>query len=124
MKLSALLIASFSALLISGCVSATATRVTANQDGSTTTDTIKTSAFLENIGNGAYSNGTGMTLSVTSATPDQASIATLAGGVVDLGKAALAFAATKTNSPAVLPPNQAAQDPAAFGTIKAVKPSP
>ena len=84
--------------LLSGCMNATATRTTKNPDGSTSTDSIKTTAFLENIQNGTYSNGAGMTLGVTSATPDQQSIAILSGAVVDLGKAAMLMARPLTNT--------------------------
>ena len=80
-------------LAIVGCTTAKATKT--SKDGAT--DTIQVSAFLAKINQGAYSNGTGMTLSVTDASPDQQSIATLAGGVVELGKAALLLA--RTNSP-------------------------
>ena len=76
-----------------------------NLDGSQTTDTMKADAFLADIHNGAYTDGT-MTLTVTDATPDQQSIATLAGGVVDLGKAAMALSkapAVTTNAAAKAP---------------------
>ena len=100
-KLTLVSVLSLSALIVAGCVSSSATRTTTNPDGSQTSDTVKADAFLGNIHNGSYSNGTGMTLSVTDATPDQQSIATLAGGVVELGKAALLLAKPATNSPAV-----------------------
>ena len=78
-----------------GCVSATATR-TVNG----VSESIKVSAFLSTIKNGNYTNGNGMTLSVTDASPDQQSIAILAGSVVELSKAAMFMAKQPTNAPA------------------------
>jgi hypothetical protein len=87
---------------VMGCVSATATKT--SKDGSS--DSIKVTGFLEKI-SGSYSNGAGMTLIAQDVSPDQQSIAVLAGGVVELGKAGLALAArgptnsvtTTTNTP-------------------------
>ena len=86
--------------VIAGCQTATATKV--SKDG--TQDSISVKSFLSTINNGAYSNGTGMTLSVSLATPDQQTIAILAGSVVDLAKT---FAAKQpTNAtPAVATPH-------------------
>ncbi len=94
------------ALLIAliGCVSATATRTTTTAAGVANSDSIKVSSFLEDLSNGSYSNGTGMTLSVNNATPDEQSIATLSSGIVTLAGAFAAKAPTNsvpaTNSPA------------------------
>ena len=91
-----LFISLMAAAALCGCVSATATRATS---GTNVTETIKVTGFLENIQNGNYTTTDGMTLSATQATPDQQSIQTLATGVVDLGKTALALAAKgSTNS--------------------------
>jgi hypothetical protein len=79
---------------IVGCTTATATKT--SKDGST--DSIKVQSFLSTIQNGSYSNGTGMALSVSSATPDQQSIAILAGTVGDIAKAGMLLAAKPTNS--------------------------
>ena len=80
-------------LVLCGCVSATATRT--NKDGSTSS--IKVTGFLENVAGGTYtstnSDGTSTTLAVANATPDQQSIAILAGSVTEMGKAAMALAA-------------------------------
>jgi hypothetical protein len=82
-------------ILMGGCVSATATRTT--KEG--VAETVKVSSFLSKISNGVYTNGSGVSLSVTDATPDQQSIALLAEGVVKLGAQALALAAkVPTNS--------------------------
>ncbi len=87
--------------VIIGCQTATATKT--SKDG--TQDTIKVSALLSTINQGAYSNGSGMTLSVQQATPDQQSIAILAGTVGELAKAAMAFAVkAPTNSPSTNAP--------------------
>jgi hypothetical protein len=99
---SAVTIASLSALVVTGCVSAVATKT--SSDG--TTESISVKGFLENIANGIYTNSAGISLSVNSATPDEQSIAVLSAGVVDLGKASLLLAAqgqtntatTSTNS--------------------------
>ena len=84
--------------LIAGCVSSTATRTVQSTSGDTTTDSVKVSAFLASLHNGAYSNGSGMTLTVTDATPDQQSIAILAGGVVEMGKMFMTAKGTNTAS--------------------------
>jgi hypothetical protein len=79
-------------LLLVGCVSATATRT--GKDGST--QSINVTGFLENVAGGTYtstnSDGTSTTLAVANATPDQQSIAILAGAVADLGKSAMLLA--------------------------------
>jgi hypothetical protein len=81
-----------------GCVSATATRT--GKDGSTSS--IKVVGFLENVAGGTYtttnSDGTSTTLAVANATPDQQSIAILAGVVGDLGKSAMLMASRPTNT--------------------------
>jgi hypothetical protein len=77
-----------------GCQSATATKV--SKDG--TQDSIKVLSFLGRINQGGYSNGTGMTLTVADASPDQQSIAILAGAVADLAKTAMLLG--RTNVPA------------------------
>jgi hypothetical protein len=91
-----------------GCVSATATRT--GKDGSTSS--IKVTGFLENVAGGNYtttnSDGTATTLSIANATPDQQSIAILAGAVADIGKSAMLLAKQPTNNVIVLPTNSAA----------------
>lgn len=82
-----------------GCTSATASKV--GKDG--TTDSIQVKSFLSTIKNGAYTsagtNGPGITLTVTDTSPDQEAIGILAGGIVELSKAAMVFAAkAPTNS--------------------------
>jgi len=79
-----------------GCVSATATRTA--KDG--TQDSVKVSSFLNSIKNGTYTNGSGTTLSVTDSTPDQQSIALLAGGVIELSKLAIFATRAPTNTAA------------------------
>ena len=83
-------------LLTVGCVSATATRT--STDG--TQDSVKVSSFLNSIKNGTYTNGSGTTLSVTDSTPDQQSIALLAGGVIELSKLAIFATRAPTNTAA------------------------
>jgi hypothetical protein len=61
---------------LTGCVSAKATK-----------DTIVVKGFLMSIKNGNYTNGMGVGLSVTDASPDQQTIAFLAGSTVELAKA-------------------------------------
>jgi hypothetical protein len=85
------LLASLFALALCGCVAVTATRTT-TVNGVTTTESIVVKSFLESISDGTYSTTNGMVLSTTSATPDQQSIATLAGVVGDLGKSAMLLA--------------------------------
>lgn len=85
-----------SCAFLSGCISATATRTVTGADGIVTSDSITVKGFLESIGNGTYSSTNGMVLSTSDTTPDQQSIATLAGIVGDLGKGALALAATNS----------------------------
>ena len=80
-----------STIFLSGCVNVTATRTT-TVNGVATTETITVKSFLENITDGSYSTTNGMILSTSSATPDQQSIATLAGVVGDLGKSAMLMA--------------------------------
>jgi hypothetical protein len=70
-----------------GCVSATATKT---ENG--VTEAVKVSSFLSTIKNGNYTNGSGVSLSVTDSSPDQQSIAILAGAVADLGKTAMLLA--------------------------------
>ena len=89
------------ALVFSGCVNVTATRTT-TVNGVATTDTIKVQSFLESITDGKYETTNGMVLSTSSSTPDQQSIATLAGVVGDLGKSAMLMSAKPTNSISVL----------------------
>jgi len=101
MKTLSVICASILIAALCGCVSATATHTA--KDGSADSVTVK--GFLETIANGNYSttnsNGTGMTLSTTSATPDQQSIAILAGTVGEIAKAGMAMAAkAPTNAPA------------------------
>ena len=89
-----------------GCVSATGTKTISSANGVTTTETIVVKGFLSTITDGTYSCSDGssntMTLATTSATPDQQSIAILAGGIVDLGKVGLGLLTKNpfTNSPA------------------------
>ena len=90
-------------MCLAGCVSATASRTA--KDGST--DSIKVSSFLSTITNGKYgvtnSDGTSMALTTDASTPDQQSIAILAGAVTELGKGAMALAAKPvTNAAAVV----------------------
>lgn len=80
-------------LALCGCVNVTATR-TVNG----VTESIHVKSFLSTISNGSYTNGSGLGLTVTSATPDQQTIGILAGSVVTL--ATLAKTAAPTNSPA------------------------
>lgn len=85
-----------------GCVSATAMRT--NKDGSTSS--IKVTGFLESVAGGTYtstnSDGTSTTLAVANATPDQQSIAILAGSVADIAKSAMLMAKpTGTNTVSV-----------------------
>jgi len=87
--------------LCSGCVVVTATRTT-TLNGVPVTETITVKSFLESITDGTYSTTNGMVLSTSSATPDQQSIATLAGVVGDLGKSAMLMAAKPTNTVNVL----------------------
>lgn len=79
--------------MMSGCTSATATRSVTTAAGITTADSITVRSFLSSISNGVYgttnADGTCMSLSTSDATPDQQSIAILAGGLVDLGKVGL-----------------------------------
>jgi len=70
---------------LTGCVSATATKT--SKDG--TTESVQVKGFLTKISNGVYTNGSGTSLSVSDTTPDQQSIATLSGGIVELGKSAM-----------------------------------
>lgn len=77
-----------------GCQTATVTKT--SKDG--TQDSIEIKSFLGKINQGSYSNGTGMTLSVADAGPDQQSIAILAGAVADISKAAMFMARPPTNS--------------------------
>ena len=83
---------SLMALALCGCVAVTATRTT-TLNGIPTTETITVKSFLESITDGKYETTNGMVLSTSSATPDQQSIATLAGIVGDLGKSAMLMAA-------------------------------
>lgn len=76
---------------LTGCLDVTATR---KGSGTNSTDTVRVRAFLETINNGTYGTSNGLYLSSTSATPDQQTIAILAGAVVELGKLAA------TNRPA------------------------
>jgi hypothetical protein len=68
-------------LCLCGCVSATATKT---ENG--VTEAVKVSSFLSTIKNGVYTNGQGVSLSVTDSSPDQQSIAILSGALVDLVK--------------------------------------
>ena len=79
---------------IIGCTRATATHTAVGG----AVDSITVKSLLSTINNGCYSNGAGMTLSVSSATPDQQSIAILAGTVGDIAKAGMLLAAKPTNS--------------------------
>jgi hypothetical protein len=79
-----------------GCANVAATRTTQLLDGQTVTDKITVRAFLESIKQGQYSSGSGLTLSVSDATPDQQSIAKLSDGVISL--ATLFAARQPTNS--------------------------
>ena len=94
------LLACFFALALCGCVNVTATRTT-TVNGVATTDTIKVQSFLEIITDGKYETTNGMVLSTSSSTPDQQSIATLAGVVGDLGKSAMLMASRPTNTVSV-----------------------
>ena len=92
------------AVAVVGCTTAIATRT--NADG--TKDSIAVKSFLSSIQNGNYSNGTGMALSVSSATPDSQTILGLAGIVGDLGKAGMLMASKQqTNSGGVIITNTA-----------------
>lgn len=84
-------------LALCGCVSATATH-TANG----ATDSITVRGFLEDIGTGNYTNGSGMSLSVSAAQPDPEAAQAIS-GLTQLGLSALALASkAPTNSvPAV-----------------------
>ena len=90
-----------------GCMSATATRT--GKDGSTSS--IKVTGFLETVAGGNYtstnSDGTSTTLSIANATPDQQSIAILAGVVGDVAKSAMLMAAKGTTNVLVMPTNSA-----------------
>jgi hypothetical protein len=92
------LITSLLLAALCGCVSATATRT--GKDGSTSS--IKVVGFLENVAGGMYtstnSDGTSTTLAVANATPDQQSIAILAGSVADIAKSAMAMSSRGTNT--------------------------
>ena len=92
--------------LLSSCTTATATRT-----ASGVTDSIKVSSFLSTINNGMYTNGSGMALSVSSATPDQQSIAILAGAVTDLGKSAMLLSRPPTNTAATINNNTSTNAP-------------
>ena len=74
-----------------GCVNVTASKTF---DG---TETIKVSSFLSTIKNGCYTNGNGLGISVTDASPDQQTIAKLSGDVVSI---ATLIMTVRTNSPA------------------------
>ena len=88
------LLSAFCSLLsFTGCVSATATKTSSG-----ITETIKVSSFLSTIKNGNYTNGSGISLSVTDSSPDQQSIALLSAGVVELGKSAMLLAHPPTNT--------------------------
>lgn len=78
----------------SGCVSATATR-----EVNGTRESVVVKGFLSSIKNGTYTNGSGISLTVSDASPDQQSIAILAGSVVELSKAAMFMSRPPTNSP-------------------------
>lgn len=93
-KLITIAMAALGCAVIVGCQSATATKT--SKDG--TQDSIKVLSFLGRINQGGYSNGTGMTLTVTDASPDQQSIAILAGAVADVAKTAMLL--SRTNVPA------------------------
>ena len=82
----------FSLVALCGCVEVTATK-----------DSIKVSSFLTSIKQGVYTNAAGgIALTVNDASPDQQSIATLAGAVADLGKTAMLMSKSPvTNSVAV-----------------------
>ena len=84
-----------------GCASAVATKSSTGTNGVVTAESITVKSFLSTINNGSYSNGSGMTLSVSSATPDQQSIAILSGAVTDLGKSAMLLAKSPTNTVSV-----------------------
>lgn len=77
-----------------GCQTAELTKTC--EDGSQ--DHLVIKSFLSSIRDGSYSNGTGVALSVSAASPDQQSIAILAGGVIDLAKIAAAASLSNTNS--------------------------
>lgn len=81
------------AFLFGGCMTARTSRT--NVDG--TTDTLKVHAFLFKIGNGTYTSGNGLSVTVTDAAPDQQTISLLAGSVVELSKAALLASRPPTN---------------------------
>ena len=87
-------------LALCGCVAVTATRTT-TLNGVPVTETISVKSFLSSITDGSYSTTNGMVLSTASSTPDQQSIATLAGVVGDLGKSAMLMASRPTNTVSV-----------------------
>jgi hypothetical protein len=92
-----IILSSIAAAALCGCINVTASRTTT---GTNTTDSISVRAFLETINQGTYGTSNGLYLTTTQTTPDQQSIAILAGAVVDLGKSGMALAATQqTNSP-------------------------
>lgn len=82
-------------VLLVDCVSATAIR-----ESNGVKESVIVKGFLSSIRNGTYTNGSGISLTVSDASPDQQSIAILAGSVVELSKAAMVFATKQpTNSP-------------------------
>ena len=90
-----------------GCAAAkvTKTTTTLDKDGKPVVvkDEVAVNSFLSSIKNGKYtstnSDGTSQTLSTDDTSPDQQSIAVLAGGVVDLGKEAMLLLKHQTNAP-------------------------
>ena len=98
-----------------GCAAAkvTKTTTTLDKDGKPVVvkDEVAVNSFLSSIKNGKYtstnSDGTSQTLSTDDTSPDQQSIAVLAGGVVDLGKEALLLLKKQTNAPVLEDTNSA-----------------
>lgn len=99
--------------IIAGCTSATGQK-TVTINGVTTTESIKVKSFFSTITDGKWSstngNGEGVTLSTTAATPDQQSLSIAVGGIVELAKAVMVFAAkAPTNAPPVVTTNSPAK---------------
>lgn len=95
------LLACLLALALCGCVSATAIKTLS--DGSV--QTIKVKGFLAKIDGGSYTttdrDGVVTTLTIQSASPDQQSIAVLAGAVTEMGKSAMLMSKPPTNTVSV-----------------------
>lgn len=82
------------AVLCGGCMTAKTSRT--NADGSV--DSLNVHAFLFKIGQGTYTSGNGLSMTVTDAAPDQQTISILAGSVVELSKVAVMASRAPTNT--------------------------